>query len=500
MRLNKITTWPPIVLLLTGSLGFLIVSVFSIEPLFGLMALIGLWTLVLILILHPVSPHFYLSILGLTLIGYAFLGKGFAYFGKPPVFVGEFVLSLGCIAFVLRPNAKILRSPITWLLLLLMFIGSLGTIFHIGDYGIDALRDAVLWGYGLFALLTASFLLRLNKIWEVVFAYQKFIPWLLFWIPIGMVFYHLAIDIIPRWPATDIPVLNPKGGDIAVHLSGALTFLALRLYRLGRREINGVTELKEWFLWSMLLIGCVTIFTGRAAILTVLSTTLLILVIRSSIRWVKPLFLTLLLVTIFFAFDLNIAFRVDRPISTEATVETVKSIFNSTGVEYYDGPRQWRINWWSKILDYTVFGEYFWTGKGYGVNLANDDGFQVIELFHDQLLRSPHNSHLTFLARSGVPGFLAWIALQVVFCIGLFRAYYMAVIAGRHDWAKLNLWVLAYWFAFMVNATFDVFLEGPQGGIWFWCVFGFGIALIEVQRWGYTSPFVSCNTLRGAAQ
>ena len=181
-------------------------------------------------------------------------------------------------------------------------------------------------------------------------------------------------------------------------------------------------------------------------------------------------------------------------------IETVMSIFNFTGVDYYDGPRQWRLDWWSKIIDYTIFGDFFWTGKGYGVNLANDDGFQVFELFHGQPLRSPHNSHLTFLARSGVPGFIVWITLQVVFCISLVRAYRKAVRVGHHDWAKLNLWVLAYWFAFMVNATFDVFLEGPQGGIWFWCVFGFGIALIEVQRRGYTSPFVRHKAVRKVAQ
>jgi hypothetical protein len=51
----------------------------------------------------------------------------------------------------------------------------------------------------------------------------------------------------------------------------------------------------------------------------------------------------------------------------------------------------------------------------------------------------------------------------------------------------------------MVNATFDVYLEGPQGGIWFWCVFGFGIALMEVQRWGYTSPFINRNFSKGLA-
>ena len=486
-----------VILLMTGSLGFLIVNVLAIEPMFGLMAIIGLWVLVALLILQPLLPHFYLIILSFTLLGYAFFGKGFAYLGKPPFYVGEFILALGCIALVLKPNAQLFRSRITWFLILLMFIGTLGTIPYLGTCGIDALRDAVLWGYGLFALLTASFILRLKNIWDVVFAYQRWIPWLLFWIPVGMVLYHMANDIIPRWPGSDIPVLNPKGGDIAVHLPGAISFLILGLYRFGRSESKSMAEMKELVLWSMLLVGCVTIFTGRSAILTVLSTSLLILVIRPSIHWAKPLALVLLLVIVFFAFDLKISFRADRSISTEAMIETVQSIFNFTGVSLYDGPRQWRIDWWSKILDYTVFGEYFWTGKGYGINLANDDGFQVFKFFHDQPLRSPHNSHLNFLARSGVPGFLAWLTLQGLFCTSLFRAYRKADRSGRHDWAILNLWVLAYWFAFMVNATFDVFLEGPQGGIWFWCVIGFGIALMEVQRCNYPSPFINRNPLTG---
>jgi hypothetical protein len=34
----------------------------------------------------------------------------------------------------------------------------------------------------------------------------------------------------------------------------------------------------------------------------------------------------------------------------------------------------------------------------------------------------------------------------------------------------------------MTNSAFDVFLEGPQGGIWYWSLFGFGIAALEAQR------------------
>ena len=374
-----------------------------------------------------------------------------------------------------------------------MLIGAIGTISNIGTYGVDALRDSVLWGYGLFALLTASFLMRIRSVWDIVYAYRRWILYLLCWFPIGMVLYYMANDIIPRWPTSDIPIVNPKSGDIAVHLTGCLSFLALGLFRFDRNETRALSEMKSWVLWILLLVGLVTILSDRAAILTVISTSLLIFFIRPSFQWAKPLVLFFMLTVAFHTFDLQFSFRSDRSISTQTMFETVESIFHFTGSTQYDGPREWRMEWWSEIIDYTIWGDFFWTGKGYGINLADDDGFQVIGYYHPQTLRSPHNSHLTFLARSGVPGFLAWLTLQGLFGISLFRSYRKAVRTGRHDWASLNLWVLAYWFAFMVNAAFDVFLEGPQGGIWFWCLFGFGIALIEVQRNGYQTPLVSRN-------
>jgi hypothetical protein len=36
------------------------------------------------------------------------------------------------------------------------------------------------------------------------------------------------------------------------------------------------------------------------------------------------------------------------------------------------------------------------------------------------------------------------------------------------------IWLLAYWLAFMINAAFDVSLEGPTCGIPFWTIFGLG--------------------------
>jgi hypothetical protein len=36
--------------------------------------------------------------------------------------------------------------------------------------------------------------------------------------------------------------------------------------------------------------------------------------------------------------------------------------------------------------------------------------------------------------------------------------------------------------AMLINASFDVALEGPMQGIWFWCLFGFGLGCVMVYR------------------
>ena len=430
----------------------------------------------------PLGPAF-LVILGVTLSGYAVLGRGFAYFGVPPVFVGEVVLLLGLLTWVLTGSVRIFESRISWLLVLLMAIGALGTVRWLGVYGMDALRDGALWGYGLFALLVGTFLLRgSDRILTVVQIYAKWMPWFLVWVPIAM-FVHLFLNqAIPRWPISNVPVLNPKGGDIAVHLAGAMAFLALGIHRLRQIKKSGLVIRMDWLLWALLIIASITILTGRAALLTISSTVLLILILRPSKHWIKPVLIGVILIIVAMVVDAEFKIE-DRPraVSPQALVQTFDSIFRETGAGYHDGSRRWRLEWWGDIWNYTVRGEYFWAGKGYGVNLADDDGYQVFG-GDEIVLRSPHNSHLTVLARSGVPGFTVWIAVQLMFALALIRANHRARRRGREDLANLNLWVLAYWWAFMVNAGFDVFLEGPQGGIWFWSLFGFGLALVLTQR------------------
>ncbi|HEY2759656.1 MAG TPA: hypothetical protein VGI75_02910, partial [Pirellulales bacterium] len=54
---------------------------------------------------------------------------------------------------------------------------------------------------------------------------------------------------------------------------------------------------------------------------------------------------------------------------------------------------------------------------------------------------------------------------------------------GQARWAGLFLFLFAYWAALLIQASFDVYLEGPVGGLWFWTITGVGIAAAWLHRY-----------------
>lgn len=143
------------------------------------------------------------------------------------------------------------------------------------------------------------------------------------------------------------------------------------------------------------------------------------------------------------------------------------------------GSKEFRLAWWQTIVDYTVHGRYFWDGKGFGVNLATDDGFQISTT---ESLRAPHNTHMTVLARMGVPGFTLWALVQLGFAFALARAFVRARREHMRFWQHVTGWILLVWTAMMINTSFDPYLEGPQGAIPFWALFGLGLAALRLRE------------------
>ena len=429
-------------------------------------------------------PGIYLVGLGSGLVGYAFLGRGFAYLGYPPVYVGEVLLVFGITTALLRGRiAYVTSNPLAWPILALMAIGTAGTVPYVATYGLDALRDAVLWAYAVFAIVVASLLRDSSTAMAVLRRYRALVPAFLVFI-VGMRVANLLWDLrIPPTPFSDVPIVFLKGGDVAVHLAGILAFLMLGLHRSlsSDQRDSARWRIGEWPLWALWLAGVLTVLPGRAAMLTLVAVAAYLLLLRPTVRWVRLTALAVLLSIAATIVDAEFDVGRGRSLSPGGVVVAFLSIFDTVDTAGTDlsGTRSWRLRWWQDIVQYTVSGEYFWTGKGYGINLANADGYQVWE---DESLRSPHNGHITVLARSGVPGAFAWLAVHVVLCASLLRAAARRRSEGRDGWARINLWIGAYWIAFVVNGTFDVFFEGPQGGIWFWSLAGFALAWLRIQE------------------
>jgi len=349
----------------------------------------------------------------------------------------------------------------------------------------DAFRDAVLWGYGAFALLVVAFHERAGNVSLTCQWFARVLPWFTWWAPISWAVTTLGGDRVPLLPGTNTPIVEFNPSCMAVHHAGIATFLLLDLHRSSPGSVRPRARHSDLFRWIVWFVGfCFIASWTRGGAVAALAALSIVLATRPrTFRKVGMLGVLALSVTLAFsALDLTIDTGGYRGrVSPKEIAANFTSIFLPDRAEdaKRDGNKSWRLEWWNKILGYTVHGDLFWVGKGYGVNLADDDGFQVKP---DHSLRSPHNGHLSYLARGGVPGVALWLLLQVGFAFTMVRAYLRARRARDEIWQRLDIWILAYWMAFLVNAAFDVFLEGPQGGIWFWSLFGFGIVAADKQR------------------
>lgn len=456
------------------------VAVVVWRPIIALALAMGFLGFVLGLHFSPSPQHFFLTALGFLLAGYAFLGKGFAYLPAKPVFVGELVLALGLVAALIGGKISLaFWSPISWLLLAFAIDGALRTIPYITIYRLDALRDAVIWGYGTFAILVASFVLQLGCFRAVVERYRRWFPWLLFWLPVGyfaMTFARGSLPAVSPAPRVTLPDLKP--GDVAVQLAGAGCFIALGLHKSPVRPSAELRPILWWLAW--LAAAAFVVSMSRGGLVAILIAIAFAFSLWPFGGWVKPAAMAVTLAAILFALNLRLDTRTVRSVSVGQIISNLESVVGDVPANSpLLGSRQWRLEWWRKIVGYTIFGKYFWTGKGFGINLADSDGFQVST---DHALRSPHDANATILARMGVPGLALWLLLQGAFGLSLLRAHLRSRASGDDWWSRVDLWILAYWLAFMVNGAFDVFLEGPQGGIWFWSLFGLGIAALEIQK------------------
>jgi hypothetical protein len=417
----------------------------------------------------------YLVLLSCVLMGYALVGKGFAYLGYPPVYIGEIAFSAG-IALFLRSlslsaslaswPSVVLAGTMSWVLL--------RTLPFLGDYGIDALRDSVVVMYGGFAFIVVALLLEdRRRILTLLQYYDKFVGAFIPVIPIVLALGHFARESVPHLPGSNVSLIEVRAEEAAVHLSGVVVFVVAGFRRMSLSLILP-------YIVSAVMVGVSSRGVMLAIIVPVVFAMLVLGKVSrliAAIAFGLALFLAVYVVETATTDYQAPVTTAERSISTRQIMDNVASLFGSGG-EQTEGTVTWRTDWWNIIIANTVYGPYFWTGRGFGINLAQADGFGAPETPNRPPLRSPHSVHMTLLARAGVPGLVLWGVFLASWFGMLSKALLAARRSGQMEWVGLFLFIGCYILAALIDASFDVALEGPMMGIWFWCLIGFGIGSV----------------------
>lgn len=414
-----------------------------------------------------------------VLFGYAVFDKGFAY-----LFLGEVLLCIGVLIFLRSARFSLLFSdPVVFLWLLFAGWGIARTVPFVGQYRIQALRDAVLWGYGFLVVGLAAFLNH-AQLSRAATSYKKFLTWFLPVYPVLLLLSEAYRDLQPTIPWSDgVPVLFVKAGDIGVHLAGAALFLLIFASPRRARDAGflSVSALLRFIGWSVAFVFVA--ISNRSGLLAIVLPLLLLTVVRMRGLFTRMALLCVMAVVLvsgILGSDLITLQSKGRNFTLNQVSENLDSIVGSGSAANTEGTKQWRLIWWGNIVHDTLFGPNFWAGRGFGVNLFVEYGPTRVAT-DDVSVRSPHNGSITVLARMGVVGLALWLALNGLFAMRLFRSYCGAARRGAQFWSNLQLWVLCYWTAAFINMSFDVYLEGPQGGFWFWSLMGVGVAAIRLS-------------------
>lgn len=418
--------------------------------------------------------------------GYLFFDHAFAWIHVPgtPVFIGEAVIIMGGFALLSTnvPLGRLVRhSGALKALLAYMAWGAFLLVRAFGQYGQDAIRDSALWYYGSVAvLLLALVVSRPERISRWLRLFGKSIPYFLIWFPFATIADALFSEQAPLIPDSEIPLTSHRTGNMAVMAAAGLGFVWLvdrkgELYT--ERQRVGLTALAT----IVILFAAMKNRGGFVAAAVALAVAMVFMRKKRTEISLIMVGVVVLLLAIGLLGNVNVKLFDGRNVSVEQLMQNLSSVVNQdTGGARQTSTTKWRLAIWGKVL-HDVSTEFPLTGFGPGPDLGKRYN---IAGEGDVPLRSPHNSHVGVLARSGFVGVFLWALIWVVWIIELLLARVRLRARGRTMEAGVIVWMIVTVVAILVNAVFDPTLEGPQVGWWLWAILGMGVAMSLLDRAG----------------
>ena len=415
--------------------------------------------------------NLYLRAYLLVMTLYVFLNKGVAY-----TYLVEALWLFGILLLLMdRKKVELVWNKTTKLILFFIVISFVYILRGFSKYDIiDLIRDSFIFQYGWFVFILFLFKEKLDIIWQTLFFIYK-------WLPFVALLNFILQYFVPFFetvaPFGGIPILLYKNGDMGVQL---LISTLLLLYSFENKTFKWRVLLSLVIALDFLILASYS----RSGIVAFLASMLCFIYFNKDIQLqsrvrllIKYLPIILLVVTpIYINIKVTENFQ-GRAVGLEQIKNNFSSIVGGTTDATSENNVVWRLVWWAKIIDYSLSSPNFFIGKGLGMNLATDD--DIITL--DDSLRSPHNFHLNIMSRFGVLLFIIWM----YFLIQLLKPLFKKQLQGK------RLLIGCILLAFLLNASFDVFLEGPMGAFPFWT--WLGLYLLTEDQESLVEPITKTN-------
>jgi hypothetical protein len=394
----------------------------------------------------------YIKLYFLVLLLYVFFNKVVAY-----SYLAEILLVAGIfILFINRKNFEIGLDRKQIIVSIFILISFFYILFGVFQYSIlNVLRDSLAFQYAWFCFIIYFLKSEYNFIWQKIIQIYKWVPLVIFLN--FFLFYFLFLYLPPINIFGDQSIIVYKNGDKSVHLliSTILMFLNTEKYS------------RKWLIANTILIVInfliLLAFTRSGSIAYILSLFSFFFFSKEKIlnETLKKLlrFVPIIMVIgmgLFVAIDIQ-GDAQGRTISLSQITDNFSSIVSTNIDGNLTQNKVWRLIWWAKLVNESFTLQHFFVGKGLGMSLAGNDILNT-----DDNLRSPHNFHLTILARFGYIVFITWI----IWLVSLFKPLFTRKLAGK------TLAITSILLAFIINGSFDVFFEGPMGAFPFWTFVG----------------------------
>ena len=396
--------------------------------------------------------RFYIKIYFLVLLLYVFFNKGVAYSYMAEILLvtGLFILFINRKKFEIGLNRKQIIVGI-FLIISILFI-----LVGIFQYSIfNVLRDSLAFQYAWFAFIIYFLKNEYDYIWQKIIQIYKWVPLVLFLN--FFLFYFIFLYLPPINIFGNQNIIIYKNGDKSVHLlvSTILMFLYSEQYT------------RKWLIANTILIVInfliLLAFTRSGSVAYIFALFSFFFFSKEKIlneSLIKLLKYVPIIMVIGMGLFVSIDIQGDaqgRTISLSQITDNFSSIVSTNIDGNLAENKVWRLIWWAKLVNESFTLQHFFVGKGLGMSLAGNDILNT-----DDNLRSPHNFHLTILARFGYIVFITWI----IWLASLFKPLFTRKLAGK------TLAITSILLAFIINGSFDVFFEGPMGAFPFWTFVG----------------------------